>query len=199
MMGQLLLSVRRAAAFFPGLGFTLNSIKLSFGQLQKYAELFTAGKVVCRKVEAGGEEIRYGYCLSPLDGFAQDSCVNGIDTPQGGTHVDKLVELLVDSLVLKTKATRALVKSRLMVFCFFRATRPSFNAQIKVQLTSKLAKPLVDALREDVELVMKRKDETGVVADVAARKSALGDLAVNKALGGGERSSPLRADALQPP
>ena len=42
-------------------------------------------------------------CVSPNDKFEQISFVNGISTPNGGTHVDSITKILTSGVVKQIK------------------------------------------------------------------------------------------------
>lgn len=107
----------------------LNGVRLVVESLEAYARMHTQGPLVPL-----GRDIVVGH--SDTGKFEQVSYVNGIATTQGGTHVDRFVNLLVAAL--PTKDVRP-TQVRASLWVFIRATRdrPTFSSQTKTECTSK--------------------------------------------------------------
>ncbi|CAE7523479.1 top-2 [Symbiodinium natans] len=79
------------------------------------------------------------------DGFAQNSFVNAISTPKGGTHVNYILDQLVDAIASKAskqagkgvEIKRVHVKSHLWLFINCLIENPAFSSQTKEQMTLK--------------------------------------------------------------
>ena len=117
---------------------------------------------------------------TPADGFLQVSFVNGIWTSKGGTHVDYIVNQVVNHLVefletkKKIKVKPSLVKENIAVWVTAAVENPAFSSQTKEALTTKstafgstckLPEEFFKKLRAKLELVdklvvaQKEKDE----------------------------------------
>lgn len=90
-------------------------------------------------------------CLStsPDGCFHQCSFVNSICTTKGGTHVDRIVQAIVDFLQIQvnkeknfkeTKLNKNLVKQNLWVFIKCSIENPTFDSQTKDTMTLKYSK-----------------------------------------------------------
>lgn len=82
-----------------------------------------------------------GACLAE-DGFEQISFVNGIETNEGGTHVNhvtnKLVKEIKDSVLKKSKTVKnSYIKDKIFVFISCFIENPKFNSQSKERLDSR--------------------------------------------------------------
>ncbi|CAA0812751.1 DNA topoisomerase 2 [Striga hermonthica] len=88
---------------------------------------------------------RWEICVCVRDShFEQVSFVNAIATMKGGTHVDYVIDQLIDYVYEKIDQTSPniflrphLVKSNLWVFVNALIDNPSFNSQTKLTLTTK--------------------------------------------------------------
>jgi len=81
------------------------------------------------------------------DGLQQNSFVNAISTPKGGTHVNYILDQLVDAISSKaskqagkgTEIKRVHVKSHLWLFVNCLIENPAFSSQTKEQMTLKVS------------------------------------------------------------
>jgi len=81
------------------------------------------------------------------DGFEQNSFVNAISTPKGGTHVNYILDQLIDAILSKaskqtgkgTEIKRVHVKSHLWLFVNCLIENPAFGSQTKEQMTLKVS------------------------------------------------------------
>ena len=87
-------------------------------------------------------EFRYFFCHSG-DGFRTTSYVNGVNTRQGGSLVDEIVNSVSDELIVlikkkhKIDITRSLIKSCLTFVSFANGfPNPKFDSQTKERLTN---------------------------------------------------------------
>jgi len=133
-----------------------------------------AGAFVCESVN---ERWQVGVGMSK-DGFQQVSFVNGICTTQGGTHVEYILDQIVNHMLAlcKRKAkgvniTKAHVKNNLWLFINAIIVNPSFNSQSKHMLTLKRANfgsecKLSEAFLKKVEKktgILEKTLETGFI------------------------------------
>jgi len=83
-----------------------------------------------------------GACLSPNFTFQHVSFVNGINTHQGGKHVDYIVKQITKKMVdfilkkKKTEVKESFIKDNLMVFVNATIVNPSFDSQTKGSLNT---------------------------------------------------------------
>ena len=83
-----------------------------------------------------------GACLSPNFTFQHVSFVNGINTHQGGKHVDYIVKQITSKMVdfikkkKKTDVKESFIKDNLMVFVNSTIVNPAFDSQTKGSLNT---------------------------------------------------------------
>ena len=83
-----------------------------------------------------------GACMSPTFTFQQVSFVNGINTHQGGKHVDYIVKQITSKMVdyikkkKKTDVKESFIKDNLMVFVNATIVNPAFDSQTKGSLNT---------------------------------------------------------------
>merc|ERR1719453_2471688 len=104
------------------------------------------------------------------DGFNQVSFVNSISTPKGGTHVQHVVDQLVEGIMKKAKTEGGKgteiktvhVKNNLWVFINCLIENPAFSSQTKEQMTLKqssfgsscnLNKAFIDEIVEKTDII----------------------------------------------
>lgn len=121
----------------------LDGKKLPVKNFKDYSALFHSGDTY---VHAHfGKRWEVLVAKSDGDGFQHCSFVNSISTPKGGTHVQHVVEQLVDTLQSKAKkqAGKAAeikpvhVRNNLWVFINCLVENPAFSSQTKEQMTLK--------------------------------------------------------------
>ena len=78
-----------------------NGKKINVKSFQDYIELYPSSS--SKIYENLSERWEIGVCVSPNDKFEQTSFVNGISTPNGGTHVDSITKLLTSGVVKQIK------------------------------------------------------------------------------------------------
>ena len=125
---------------FPEIAFSFNKRRIKVNNLKKYSELF-------------GEEaiIEKTHNLSFLitsseDGFRTNSFINGVNTRQGGSYVDFIINGIVDELTVmikrkyKIEVVRSTIKNGLTFVMFARNfTNPKFDSQTKERLTNPMS------------------------------------------------------------
>ena len=83
-----------------------------------------------------------GACMSPTFTFQQVSFVNGINTHQGGKHVEYIVKQITKKMVdfiqkkKKTEVKESFIKDNLMVFVNSTIVNPAFDSQTKGSLNT---------------------------------------------------------------
>ena len=83
-----------------------------------------------------------GACMSPNFSFQHISFVNGINTHQGGKHVEYIVKQITKKMVdyiqkkKKTEVKESFIKDNLMVFVNSTIVNPSFDSQTKGSLNT---------------------------------------------------------------
>ena len=83
-----------------------------------------------------------GACMSPNFSFQHVSFVNGINTHQGGKHVEYIVKQITKKMVdyiqkkKKTEVKESFIKDNLMVFVNSTIVNPSFDSQTKGSLNT---------------------------------------------------------------
>lgn len=126
------------AVAFPEITFKYNGKKIQ-GGLKRYSELFKAHITH----EAGNVSFFIG---GGVDEFRHTSFVNGVQTVNGGTHVDYFVNQLCDSIIPlvkkkhKVEVSKTTLKNGLLVGLFIRGfNNPKFDSQTKERLTNSQA------------------------------------------------------------
>ena len=83
-----------------------------------------------------------GACMSSIFAFQHISFVNGINTHQGGKHVEYIVKQITSKMVAyiqkkkKTEVKETFIKDNLMVFVNSTIVNPSFDSQTKGSLNT---------------------------------------------------------------
>uniref|UniRef100_A0A6C0EZ51 DNA topoisomerase (ATP-hydrolyzing) n=1 Tax=viral metagenome TaxID=1070528 RepID=A0A6C0EZ51_9ZZZZ len=83
-----------------------------------------------------------GACMSPNFTFQHVSFVNGINTHQGGKHVEYIVKQITSKMVAfilkkkKTEVKESFIKDNLMVFVNCTIVNPTFGSQTKETLST---------------------------------------------------------------
>ncbi|CAJ1380286.1 unnamed protein product [Effrenium voratum] len=126
------------------------------------------------------------------DGFQQNSFVNAISTPKGGTHVNYILDQLVDAISSKaskqagkgTEIKRVHVKSHLWLFVNCLIENPAFSSQTKEQMTLKasqfgsscsLPRSFIDEVLNNTGIV------DAVIAEAQSKLTLMMDKNVSKA------------------
>lgn len=122
---------------------SLNGKKVAIKTFEDYCALFHSGAGHARAQIGKRWEVL--VARSDGDGFQQCSFVNAISTPKGGTHVQHVVDQLVDAISSKaskqagkgTEIKKTTVKNHLWVFIRCLVENPAFSSQTKEQMTLK--------------------------------------------------------------
>ena len=122
---------------FPEIAFSFNKRRIKVNNLKKYAELF-GDEAIIEKTE----DLSF-FITTSEDGFRTNSFINGVNTRQGGSYVDFIVNGIVDELttMIKRKHKIEVVKSTIkngLTFVMFAKnfTNPKFDSQTKERLTN---------------------------------------------------------------
>jgi len=125
---------------FPEIAFSFNKRRVKVADLKKYAGLFSDATVIEKS-----NNLAYFFAPSE-DGFRSNSFVNGVNTRQGGTYVDFIVNNVVDELVTmikrkhKIEVAKTTIKGGLTFVMFARNfTNPKFDSQTKERLTNPMS------------------------------------------------------------
>ena len=122
---------------FPEIAFSFNKKRIKVNNLKKYSELFGEEAIIEKT-----DNLSF-FITSSEDGFRTNSFVNGVNTRQGGTYVDFIVNGIIDEFVtmIKRKHKIEVVKSTIkngLTFVMFSKnfTNPKFDSQTKERLTN---------------------------------------------------------------
>ena len=125
---------------FPEITFSFNKKRIQIRDMKRYAEMFIedGASVVIEK----SENLSLFFAASN-DGFRTNSFINGVNTRQGGTYVEHLVNNIVDELLViikkkhKVEVSKSVIKNGLTFVMFARNfVNPKFDSQTKERLTN---------------------------------------------------------------
>ena len=124
----------------------LNGNRIETKSFEKYIDLYIGSKSDSKRAfEIVNDRWEIGAALSPSLSFEQISMVNGINTSQGGKHVDYITNSLCKKLAEYIKKKRKIdiktsyIKDNIIVFIKSTIDNPSFNSQIKEYLTTNMS------------------------------------------------------------
>eukprot|EP00747_Dinoflagellata_sp_TGD_P123238 gnl/TRDRNA2_/TRDRNA2_173778_c0_seq1.p1 gnl/TRDRNA2_/TRDRNA2_173778_c0~~gnl/TRDRNA2_/TRDRNA2_173778_c0_seq1.p1 ORF type:complete len:1255 (-),score=308.74 gnl/TRDRNA2_/TRDRNA2_173778_c0_seq1:103-3867(-) len=166
----------------------LNGKKVPIKTFADYCEYFHSGEGHAHAHIGKRWEVL--VARSDGDGFNQCSFVNAISTPKGGTHVQYVVDQLVDAIQSKaskqhkgSEIKRVLVKNHLWVFINCLIENPAFSSQTKECMTLKasnfgskcdLPKSFIDEVLAKTDII------NAVVTDAQAKMIGMMDKAGSK-------------------
>jgi len=119
-----------------------NKKLLEVPSLEEYAQMHI-GTSPLAKMHADNFDIIVAHSTSGA--FQQCSWVNGICTTKGGSHVDKIVKVLCESIAADKRFTTlkpAQIKAALFVFVRAVVVNPTFSSQTKAECTSKITETI---------------------------------------------------------
>jgi DNA gyrase/topoisomerase IV subunit B len=128
---------------FPEIAFSFNKKRIQVRDIKRYAELFTdeGSSIILEK----SDNLSF-FFTSSNDGFRTNSFINGVNTRQGGTYVDYVINNIVDELIVlikkkhKVEVAKSVVKNGLTFVLFARNfTNPKFDSQTKERLTNPMS------------------------------------------------------------
>lgn len=125
---------------FPEIRFSFNKRRIQVSDLKKYSALFSEHVVIEKS-----DNVSFFFGSSE-DGFRSNSFVNGVNTRQGGSYVDYIVNGVVEELVTMIKkkhkidVVKATIKNGLTFVLFSRNfVNPKFDSQTKEKLTNPMS------------------------------------------------------------
>ena len=150
-----------------------NNVDLVAPSLEEYAKLHGLGSTA--KMHTENFDIVVGHSTSGA--FQQCSWVNGISTTKGGTHVDKVIKVIMEELQKDKRVTvkPAQIKASLFVFVRAVVVNPTFSSQTKAECTSKITEAI-----EPKPKFIKDILATGVLDDLVALGAAKIDKELKK-------------------
>lgn len=125
---------------FPEITFSFNKKKIDINDLKKYAAMYVDDgmSVVIEKTD----NLAFFFAASE-DGFRTTSFINGVNTRQGGTYVDFIVNSVIDELMVmikkkhKVEVAKSVIKNGMTFVLFARNfVNPKFDSQTKERLTN---------------------------------------------------------------
>lgn len=126
------------AACHPGIQVALNGKRINLNKFVDYAQRHTESTPVSES-NNGWDVV---VCESPDDTFHHVSFVNGIDTYNGGTHVDDVTDRIVAGVREYIKKKHKIdikpnnIKQQMMVFINASINAPAFTSQTKEHLST---------------------------------------------------------------
>jgi DNA gyrase/topoisomerase IV subunit B len=127
---------------FPEITFSFNKKRIQIRDMKRYAEMFVeeGSSIIMEKAD----NLSFFFSASN-DGFRTNSFVNGVNTRQGGTYVDYIVNNVIDELVVmikrkhKIEVAKSTLKNGITFVIFARNfVNPKFDSQTKERLTNSL-------------------------------------------------------------
>lgn len=124
-----------AAANNPKINFFLNGKQIKINSFQDYVSMYNEENIY-------EESEDWKIAVAPNDGFEHISFVNGVNTYQGGVHVDyishQIVAKIREHILKKNKIDLkpSEIKSHMRVFISATINRPRFSSQTKENMVS---------------------------------------------------------------
>ena len=125
---------------FPEIAFSFNKRRVKVNNMKKYSELFGEDAIVEKT-----DDLSF-FITSSEDGFRTNSYINGVNTRQGGSYVDFIINAIVDELVVmikrkhKIEVVKSTIKNGLTFVMFARNfMNPKFDSQTKERLTNPMS------------------------------------------------------------
>lgn len=124
---------------FPEITFSFNKKRIKVNDLKKYSKMFVGDQPA---IIEKSDNLSF-FIAHSSDGFRSNSFVNGVNTRQGGTYVDFVMNSIVEELCVmikrkhKIEINRNHCKANLTFVMFARNfTNPKFDSQTKERLTN---------------------------------------------------------------
>jgi DNA topoisomerase-2 len=167
---------KRVSVFF-------DSEKIPIKDFESYTNLYISNlPKVHERINDRWEVV---VALNPYDKFTQISFVNGISTSEGGTHVDLVVNQIVNKLKEQLEKKYkditirpSYIKDNLLVFINCLIENPIFSSQTKEQHVTKVSK--FGSKCELSDELIKRIDKLGITANVIDIARAKDNKALSK-------------------
>lgn len=175
----------------------LNDKQIPIDSFEDYSSLYVDGKLSCNKFNK-----YWTVCVgdNEYDKFMQVSFVNGINTYEGGTHVDyivKQIEKKIKARLVKSnkkfqKLTYTMIRNNMFIFINSTIVNPDFPAQTKASMQSRpdkfgsmcnITDAFIDRICKETNIVRKIKDFLLATEQVALQKvsgSRLGRISIPK-------------------
>lgn len=128
---------------FPEITFSFNKKRVQIRDMKRYAEMFSeeGASIIIEK----SDNLSF-FFASSNDGFRTNSFINGVNTRQGGTYVEHVVNNVVDEVLTlikkkhKIEVAKSVIKNGLTFVMFARNfVNPKFDSQTKERLTNSLS------------------------------------------------------------
>lgn len=176
------------AAYNPNVRVSLNGRVTPVRSFRDYMKLFADdSNIYYEKIDEFWE---IGVAQSPSDSFAHVSMVNGIATVVGGTHVNFVSAMIVNSIKdILTKTNKDVnikpidIRNRVMVFISCKLVNPVFDTQTKENLTSRLNGTSKNVKFNDA--LLKRLAKAEMFSDIIELSRMKGEIEAHKELNKG--------------
>ena len=129
------------AATLPKVKVYLNDKLIEENTLRKYINLYYQNENI---IYESSKEWQIGIIYIPDNGFEQVSFVNGINTFNGGTHVNYIINNIIKKLDVITKKKYkdikikpSIIKENLVIFINSIVINPQFSSQTKEELKTR--------------------------------------------------------------
>lgn len=128
---------------FPEINFSFNKKRIQIKDMKHYAEMFSeeGASVIIEKTD----NLSFFFAASN-DGFRTNSFINGVNTRQGGTYVEYIINGVVDEVLglikrkHKVEVAKSVIKNGLTFVMFARNfVNPKFDSQTKERLTNSMS------------------------------------------------------------
>ena len=186
------------AAYNPSVRVSLNGRVTPVRSFRDYMKLFTDdSNIYYEKIDEFWE---IGVAQTPSDSFCHVSMINGIATIGGGTHVNFVSAMVVNSIKeILSKSNKDVIirpldiRNRILLFVNCRLANPIFDTQTKENLTSRLNGTSKNVRFNDA--LLKRLAKAEMFADIVELSLMKGEIEAHKELNKGVTKR-VRVDKL---
>ena len=188
------------AAYNPSVRVSLNGRVVPVKSFRDYMKLFADdSNIFYEKIDEFWE---MGVTESPTDSFTHVSMVNGIATIIGGTHVNFVSAMIVNSIKeILTKSNKDVnikpldIRNKILVFVNCKLPNPIFDTQTKENLTSRLNGTSKNVKFNDA--LLKRLAKAEMFADIVELSLMKSEIEAHKELNKGVvNNKRIRVDKL---